>query len=71
MSVPTDSELLDSYKTALLTVAGGQSYTINGRTLTRQNLKEIRETIDWLEERIGSGPGDTSGGFVLVNFKQP
>jgi hypothetical protein len=69
MAVPSDQELLDAYKTALLIVASGQSYTINGRTLTRQNLKEIRDTITWLEERIGDEDG--SGGFVLARFNQP
>jgi hypothetical protein len=67
MSIPTDQELLDSYRTAMLTVASGASYTINGRTLTRQNLKEIRETITWLEQRLG----DDSGGFVLARMNKP
>lgn len=33
-------------------VASGQSYTINGRTLTRANLKEISDNIDRWDSRV-------------------
>ena len=33
-------------------VAAGQSYTINGRSLTRANLKEIRETITYWNNQV-------------------
>lgn len=33
-------------------VASGQSYTINGRTLTRANLKEISDNIDRWDARV-------------------
>ena len=33
-------------------VASSQSYTLSGRTLTRANLKEIRETIDYWERKV-------------------
>ena len=33
-------------------VAAGQSYSIAGRTLTRANLKEIRETIDYWDRKV-------------------
>lgn len=52
-------------------LARGQSYTLNGRTLTRQDLKQVRETIEWLEERIQAASGDgSSGGMVLARFNR-
>lgn len=33
-------------------VATGQSYSIQGRSLTRANLKEIRETIDYWDSKV-------------------
>ena len=33
-------------------VAAGQSYSIGTRSLTRANLKEIRETIDYWEGKV-------------------
>lgn len=33
-------------------VANSQSYSISGRSLTRANLKEIRETIDYWEKKV-------------------
>lgn len=33
-------------------VATGQSYNIAGRTLTRANVKEIRDNIDFWERKV-------------------
>ena len=33
-------------------VANSQSYGIGSRTLTRANLKEIRETIEYWEKKV-------------------
>lgn len=47
---------------------GAQSYSVNGRALTRANLSDIREAIDVLEARIemkeGSAGGMTSPLFL-------
>ena len=71
MAVPTYSELLDTYLTALTALATSQSYTINGRTFTRQNLKEMRDMVDWLTMKIAADDPNSSTGFVLVRFNQP
>jgi len=33
-------------------VANSQSYTMGSRSMTRANLREIRETIDYWERRV-------------------
>lgn len=43
---------LDAWIAADLAVAKGQSYSMNGRTLTLANAKEIREQIQYWERRI-------------------
>lgn len=50
----TDAELLDAYKTAELAIVSGQTqaYTVNGRAWTGLSLKELRERIAELEQKI-------------------
>lgn len=63
----TDATLLSLYQDALAAISYGRSYTINGRTLTRENLRDVRETIDWLERRIARSSSKT-GGAGVVSF---
>lgn len=65
----TDAQLLVLYRNALAAVTVGQSYSINGRSMTRADLPEIRETIDWLEARIQNAAAtDSGGGIAIVQF---
>jgi len=43
---------LDAWVAADLAVAKGQSYSMNGRSLTLANSKEIREQIQYWERRV-------------------
>lgn len=43
---------LTEYMTAEQTVLSNQSYTIAGRTLTRANLREIRDGITFWETKV-------------------
>ena len=43
---------LDAWIAADLAVAKGQSYSMNGRTLTLANAREIREQIQYWERRV-------------------
>ena len=44
---------LEAYYTAELAILGGaQSYAIGGRNLTRANLAEVRQMIEYLINRI-------------------
>lgn len=45
---------LDAWIAADLAVAKGQSYTMNGRSLTLANSKEIREQIQYWERRVSA-----------------
>jgi hypothetical protein len=45
---------LDAYRTAELKVLTGQSYSIGGRSLTRANLKDIREGITYWQQQVGN-----------------
>ena len=49
-TLTADLVLFRSARDAIL--AGSQSYTINGRALTRANLKDIMNEIKVLEQRI-------------------
>ena len=45
---------LDAWIAADLVVAKGQSYSMNGRSLTLANSKEIREQIQYWERRVSA-----------------
>ena len=64
MSVWTREELLSllaDWKAAYKAASTGKSYTIGSRTLTRYDLAEIRDQIDWISSELvalsrGRGP---------------
>ena len=62
---------LAAWNTALIKCAAGQSYSIStgtvSRSLTRANLKEIRETIASLEQRIAEAKRRGRGGRRLFH----
>ena len=43
---------LAAWEAALAALTKGQSYSIAGRALTRVDIAECRNTIDWLEAKI-------------------
>ena len=45
---------LDAWIAADLAVAKGQSYSMNGRSLTLANTREIREQIQYWERRVSA-----------------
>jgi hypothetical protein len=67
LTVTQMTSLLTKYTTCLEAISLGQSYEINGRQMTRANLREVRDTIDWLEKKIDNA-SDASGGFDLVSI---
>lgn len=53
---------LDAWLQADLAVAGGQSYSINGRSLTRADAKEIKANIEYWESRVARLESQNDGG---------
>ena len=62
LDLATAQAHLDQWIAADLAVAGGQAYTIGGRSLTRANAAEIRKNIDYWNrwvQRLSAGSGMT------------
>jgi hypothetical protein len=71
MAAPTDQQILDAFKSALIAVASGQSYTINGRSMTRANLPEIRAVIAEYSTKLAladTSVDETGTGILLARF---
>ena len=70
----TYQQLLDQIDTCITNIlAGSQSYTINGRTFTKANLKDLwtmrNHTVELLQQQTDS-EGSVNGGRSLVRFRQ-
>jgi len=59
---------LDAWIAADLAVARGQSYSMNGRSLTLANTREIREQIQYWERRVAGFQSHTSQPAALADF---
>lgn len=59
---------LAEWKQALRACATGKSYTIDGQTLTRQNMADIRAHISWLMGEMAKLEGRSSAVFVRPKF---
>lgn len=70
MALADDQASLTKYRAALDAIATGQSYEINGRSLSRANLDSVMKTIEWLERRIAAAT-DQTGGFGAASFGDP
>lgn len=68
MTVAEAQAELTAVNEAILAIVQGkaQSYSINGRQVTRLDLKELRELRKELEVIISRG---TSGSFMLARFR--
>lgn len=57
----TDQELLDFTRAAIAQITlQGQAYTISGRTLTRADLKTLRDQEQYYETKINAASAATS-----------
>lgn len=52
ITLETAEKHLNAWLEAELTVTTGQSYTIGSRVLTRANLTEIRNAIDYWNKKV-------------------
>ena len=68
----TDEELLQFTRAAIAQITlHGQAYTIDGRELTRADLRSLREQVTWLESRINAAAGSGSSGENIARFRRP
>ena len=63
-------EEIASWKAALKACATGKSYTIDGSTLTRQDIGAIRDHLAWLMRMRQSIAGSSSAAFVRPLFRR-
>lgn len=54
MAVPTDQEILDAARTAMLEIVANPAatYTINGRSYGGQDLEKLQNIIQTYERRV-------------------
>jgi len=72
ITLETAQRHLDTWLEAELAVATGQSYTIGSRTLTRANLTEIRNAIDyWNKKAVALENAKKAGGRNRVRRVVP
>lgn len=64
----TAKEMLKGWIEAEKAVMTGQSYTIDSRQLTRADLAEIGERIDYWENKIEALESSTSGRWIKRGF---
>lgn len=69
----TDQELLDLFRECFAAIAvRGQSYQMNigggTRMFTEANIKEVRETIDWLEDKVAAEESTAAGDGGATNL---
>lgn len=68
----TDQELLDYTRAAIAQVTmHGQAYGIDGRTLTRADLRSLREQESYYEAKVNAAAGQTRSKENLVRFRRP
>lgn len=65
MSTATD--MLALYIQAEQDALTGKSVSINGRSLTRQNLNEIREGVEYWQAKVDAETAASSGGSSLYS----
>lgn len=73
MSIYTAEELqaeIERWKKALSSCATGKSYTIDGRSLTRQDLPEIRKQLAWFERQLARVNGKAVSFSVKPFFRR-
>lgn len=60
---------LDAWIAADIAVAKGKSYSMNGRTLSLAEVKDIREQIQYWERRIAALQSNSTHNIVLASFE--
>lgn len=64
----TDAQLLKLYRWAMANGAAGESRSMNGHSITFPAIDKLRETIEWLEQRVNVDAASGDGGDVVVVY---
>lgn len=67
----TDAEILKVLRSALVDAAIAQSYSINGRNLSRLNATQLQSLIEIYEARVEAASTTTGGHIATVKFGGP
>lgn len=68
----TDQELLEFTRAAIAQITlHGQAYTIDGRELTRADLKTLHDQERYYEARVNAAAGASMSKENLARFKRP
>ena len=70
ITLQTAKDALAAWIKADLSVAKGQSYSMNGRSLTLANIREIREQIHYWERRVAAfSRSNHNNHITLADFR--
>jgi len=68
----TDQELVDFTRAAIAQITlNGQAYSIDGRELTRADLKDLRDQLAYFETRVNAAAGPSRNKENLARFRRP
>jgi hypothetical protein len=67
LDAATLATLKTAYTNAVLALAQNQSYSLNGRSLTRSNLTEVKATLGQIVAALQAANGETTD-TTLVSF---
>ena len=70
MAAATSAELVTKYNEAIQACLLGQSYAINGRLMTRADLRDLERGLAYWENRVRL-EADQTGGLGVVGFQGP
>jgi hypothetical protein len=63
----SNAELLALYREGLAKLATAQEVEILGKRIRRADLKDLRETVDWLERKVSREESGSGGGPTLYD----
>ena len=72
MTIDEIKEMRDAAQTAYLNALKAQSMSMNNRTLTNQNIKDLKDQFDYWDRRHKKAEDGANGGgkqYSLVRFR--
>jgi len=66
MATYTDQQMLDKVREGIFNIVQkGQSYSINGRTYTRQDLGDLESLEKYYQKRVSAGGGRNTNYYAF------